>query len=128
MTPHYLVNAGEMQIKVCQGAKPARWSAARSQGVRLHRFALLGAGRDLISATTALRHLFDRRFGSVIYDLKNCPEADVTVKLVSIAGVGTVAAGVAKAADCVIVAGYDGGTGARHCHRSSTLGRGTGSG
>ena len=90
--------------------------AARQQGRRAHREgAQLDAGRDADLAAAAPRHLLDR--GSRAARSTTCtavnPTARVSVKLVSEVGVGTIAAGVAKArAACVVIAGYEGGTGA----------------
>ena len=116
VTPHYLVNAGEMQIKIAQGAKPGEGGQLPGHKVSdyIGKLRYSVPGVTLISPPPHHDIYSIEDLAQLIYDLKNCnPEADVTVKLVSIAGVGTVAAGVAKGkADCVIVAGYDGGTGA----------------
>jgi glutamate synthase (NADPH/NADH) large chain/glutamate synthase (ferredoxin) len=116
VTPHYLVNAGEMQIKIAQGAKPGEGGQLPGHKVSdyIGKLRYSVPGVTLISPPPHHDIYSIEDLAQLIYDLKNCnPDADVTVKLVSIAGVGTVAAGVAKGkADCVIVAGYDGGTGA----------------
>ncbi len=116
VTIHYLVNADELQIKMAQGAKPGEGGQLPgAQGRRLHRLDPphhARRGADLPAAPP--RHLLDR--GSQAADLRPAllqPEAQVSVKLVSEVGVGTVAAGVSKAnADRVLIAGHDGGTGA----------------
>jgi glutamate synthase (NADPH/NADH) large chain len=92
-----------------------RRPAARPQGVRVHRLpAPLGAGRRPDLAAAAPRHLLDRGSGAADpRPEERQPAASISVKLVSEVGVGTVAAGVAKAkADHVVIAGFDGGTGA----------------
>ena len=99
VTPHYLVNAGEMQIKVAQGAKPGEGGQLPGHKVSEYigklRYSVPGV--TLISPPPHHDIYSIEDLAQLIYDLKNCnPEADVTVKLVSIAGVGTVAAGVAK--------------------------------
>ncbi|MHC5067274.1 MAG: glutamate synthase large subunit [Planctomycetota bacterium] len=116
VTPHYLVNAGELQIKICQGAKPGEGGHLPGHKVSEYIANLRNSvpGVSLISPPPHHDIYSIEDLAQLIYDLKNCnPEADITVKLVSIVGCGTVAAGVAKGhADTVIIAGYDGGTGA----------------
>jgi glutamate synthase (NADPH/NADH) large chain len=116
VTTEYLVNADQIQIKVAQGAKPGEggqlpghkvdWIVART------RHSTPGVG--LISPPPHHDIYSIEDLAQLIYDLKNVNEqADISVKLVSEVGVGTVAAGVAKArADHITVSGYDGGTGA----------------
>ena len=113
---HYLVNAKELQIKISQGAKPGEGGQLPGHKVNDYigsiRFTTPGVG--LISPPPHHDIYSIEDIKQLIFDLKNAnPEADVTVKLVSESGVGTVAAGVAKAkADMVLISGYDGGTGA----------------
>ena len=114
---NYLVNADELQIKMAQGAKPGEGGQLPGpQGRPLHRLdPLHDAGRRPDLAAAAPRHLLDR--GPQAADLRPALRATrrarISVKLVSEVGVGTVAAGVAKAnADHVLIAGHDGGTGA----------------
>jgi len=116
VTTEYLVNADMLQIKVAQGAKPGEggqlpghkvdWIIAKT------RHSTPGVG--LISPPPHHDIYSIEDLAQLIYDLKNVNEkADVSVKLVSEMGVGTVAAGVAKArADHITISGYDGGTGA----------------
>ncbi|GGD30527.1 glutamate synthase [Aureimonas glaciei] len=116
VTTEYLVNADMLQIKVSQGAKPGEGGQLPGHKVDATiaktRFSTPGVG--LISPPPHHDIYSIEDLAQLIYDLKNVnPEADISVKLVSEVGVGTVAAGVAKArADHIIVAGYDGGTGA----------------
>jgi glutamate synthase domain-containing protein 2/glutamate synthase domain-containing protein 3 len=116
VTSHYLVNADELQIKMAQGAKPG-------EGGQLH-------GAKITEEIAAVRHSIPgvtlisppphhdiysiEDLAQLIFDLKNGnPKANVSVKLVSEVGVGTIAAGVAKGkADLVLVSGFEGGTGA----------------
>ncbi len=116
VTPHYLVNADVLQIKVAQGAKPGEGGQLPGNKVdtmiaRL-RYAL--PGTTLISPPPHHDIYSIEDLAQLIFDLKQVnPRARVSVKLVSEAGVGTIAAGVAKAyADMITIAGYDGGTGA----------------
>ncbi len=117
VTAEYLSSADQIQIKMAQGAKPGEGGQLPGHKVSdyIGKLPLFGAGRGPDLAAAAPRHLFDR--GSRAVDpttLKNVnSKADISVKLVSEVGVGTVAAGVAKAkADHVVIAGHDGGTGA----------------
>jgi glutamate synthase (NADPH/NADH) large chain len=115
VTTEYLVNADMIQIKIAQGAKPGEGGQLPGHKVDADRQgAPLDAGRWPDLAAAAPRHLLDRGSGAADHDLKNAnPKADISVKLVSEVGVGTVAAGVSKArADHVTISGYDGGTGA----------------
>ena len=122
VTTAYLAHAEELEIKMAQGSKPGEGGQLPAHKVtdliaRL-RHAVPGIQPDL--AATAPRHLLDRRPGAAHLRPEAVnPRARVGVKLVSEAGVGTVAAGVAKAyADYVLVSGIDGGTGAQPAHQS----------
>ncbi len=116
VTPHYLVNADELQIKIAQGAKPGEGGQLPGHKVTDYigdlRYSLPGV--TLISPPPHHDIYSIEDMAQLIFDLKNCnPKADITVKLVSEVGVGTVAAGVSKGhAERVIISGYDGGTGA----------------
>jgi glutamate synthase domain-containing protein 2/glutamate synthase domain-containing protein 3 len=116
VTPHYLVNADELQIKVCQGAKPGEGGQLPGHKVSEYIAWLRHSvpGVTLISPPPHHDIYSIEDLAQLIFDLKNCnPQAEVSVKLVSEVGVGTVAAGVSKAhADRVVIAGFDGGTGA----------------
>ena len=116
VTSHYLTNAKEIQIKMAQGAKPG-------EGGQLPGYKVLpwiAAARNstpfvgLISPPPHHDIYSIEDLAQLIFDLKNANrEARINVKLVSEVGVGTIAAGVAKAkADVVLISGYDGGTGA----------------
>src|SRR5690606_1807413 len=116
VTPEYLVNAEVLQIKIAQGAKPGEGGQLPGHKVdeliaRL-RYAMPGVA--LISPPPHPDIYSIEDLAQLIFDLKQVnPQALVSVKLVAEAGVGTVAAGVAKAyADLITIAGYDGGTGA----------------
>ncbi|KAA0972526.1 glutamate synthase large subunit [Aureimonas fodinaquatilis] len=112
----YLVNADMLQIKVAQGAKPGEGGQLPGHKVDATiaktRHSTPGVG--LISPPPHHDIYSIEDLAQLIYDLKNVnPQADISVKLVSEVGVGTVAAGVAKArADHITISGYDGGTGA----------------
>ncbi len=116
VTAEYLVNADQLQIKMAQGAKPGEGGQLPGHKVSEYiaqlRFAVPGVG--LISPAPHHDIYSIEDLAQLIHDLKNGnPEASISVKLVSEVGVGTVAAGVAKAkADHVTIAGHDGGTGA----------------
>ncbi len=116
VTPHYLVNADELQIKIAQGAKPGEGGQLPGHKVSDYigglRYSVPGV--TLISPPPHHDIYSIEDMAQLIFDLKNCnPKADITVKLVSEVGVGTVAAGVSKGhAERVIISGYDGGTGA----------------
>ena len=116
VTSLYLVNANELQIKMAQGAKPGE--GGQLPGSKVYpwiakvRHATPGVG--LISPPPHHDIYSIEDLAQLIHDLKNANhQARISVKLVSEVGVGTIAAGVAKAhADVVLISGYDGGTGA----------------
>ncbi len=116
VTSHYLSSAKEIQIKMAQGAKPGEGGQLPGSKV----LPWIASARNstpfvgLISPPPHHDIYSIEDLAQLIYDLKNANrEARVNVKLVSEVGVGTIAAGVAKAkADVVLIAGYDGGTGA----------------
>ncbi len=116
VTIHYLVNADELQIKMAQGAKPGEGGQLPGHKVDAYigsiRHTTPGVG--LISPPPHHDIYSIEDLKQLIYDLRcSNPSAQVSVKLVSEVGVGTVAAGVSKAnADRVLIAGHDGGTGA----------------
>jgi glutamate synthase domain-containing protein 2/glutamate synthase domain-containing protein 1/glutamate synthase domain-containing protein 3 len=116
VTIHYLVNADELQIKMAQGAKPGEGGQLPGHKVDSYigsiRHTTPGVG--LISPPPHHDIYSIEDLKQLIYDLRCAnPQAQVSVKLVSEVGVGTVAAGVSKAnADRVLIAGHDGGTGA----------------
>ncbi len=116
VTAEYLANADQIQIKVAQGAKPGEGGQLPghkvSQYIAKLRFSVPGVG--LISPPPHHDIYSIEDLAQLIHDLKNAnPKATISVKLVSEIGVGTVAAGVSKAkSDHVVIAGYDGGTGA----------------
>ena len=116
VTTEYLINSDVMQIKMAQGAKPGEGGQLPGhkvdQIIASVRHSTPGVG--LISPPPHHDIYSIEDLAQLIFDLKNVnPEADVSVKLVSEVGVGTVAAGVAKArADHVTIAGFEGGTGA----------------
>ena len=116
VTTNYLVNADELQIKIAQGAKPGEGGQLPghkiSEAIARTRHAIPGVG--LISPPPHHDIYSIEDLAQLIYDLKNVnPKARISVKLVAEVGVGTVAAGVAKAhADLVLISGHDGGTGA----------------
>ncbi len=116
VTSEYLVNADDLQIKISQGAKPGE--GGQLPGTKVYpwiaktRYSTPGVG--LISPPPHHDIYSIEDIKQLIHDLKNAnPQARVHVKLVSEVGVGTVAAGVAKAySDVVLISGHDGGTGA----------------
>ncbi len=116
VTSHYLVNADELQIKVAQGAKPGEGGELPghkvNETIAKTRHSTPGVG--LISPPPHHDIYSIEDLSQLIYDLKNANRrARVSVKLVSVTGVGTIAAGVAKGkADGVLISGMDGGTGA----------------
>ena len=116
VTSYYLTNADELQIKMAQGAKPGEGGQLPGHKVddwiAKVRHATPGVG--LISPPPHHDIYSIEDLAQLIFDLKNANRAArINVKLVSKAGVGTIAAGVAKAhADVILVSGYDGGTGA----------------
>lgn len=116
VTPHYLVNAEVLQIKVAQGAKPGEGGQLPGHKVNkmIAELRFSNAGVALISPPPHHDIYSIEDLAQLIFDLKQVnPDALVSVKLVSEAGVGTIAAGVAKAyADLITISGYDGGTGA----------------
>ncbi|MEA2331540.1 MAG: glutamate synthase large chain, partial [Thermoleophilaceae bacterium] len=116
VTVNYLVNADELQIKVAQGAKPGEGGQLPGHKVDRYIAGLRHStpGVGLISPPPHHDIYSIEDLKQLIYDLRCAnPRARVSVKLVSEVGVGTVAAGVAKAnADHVVIAGHDGGTGA----------------
>ncbi|NTW81932.1 MAG: glutamate synthase large subunit [Chlorobiaceae bacterium] len=116
VTSEYLANAREIQIKMAQGAKPGE--GGQLPGTKVYpwvartRHSTPGVG--LISPPPHHDIYSIEDLAQLIFDLKNAnPDARINVKLVSTVGVGTIAAGVAKAhADVVLISGHDGGTGA----------------
>ncbi|HLK19766.1 MAG TPA: glutamate synthase large subunit [Bryobacteraceae bacterium] len=116
VTTNYLINAEELQIKVAQGAKPGEGGQLPGHKVDevIARVRHSIPGVPLISPPPHHDIYSIEDLSQLIYDLKNVnPKARISVKLVAEVGVGTVAAGVAKAhADLVLISGHDGGTGA----------------
>ncbi len=116
VTSEYLVNAKELQIKMAQGAKPGEGGQLPGQKVYpwIARVRYSTPGVGLISPPPHHDTYSIEDLAELIHDLKNANHhARISVKLVSEVGVGTIAAGVAKAhADVVLISGYDGGTGA----------------
>jgi glutamate synthase (NADPH/NADH) large chain len=116
VTSSYLANAGEIQIKMAQGAKPGEGGQLPGHKVD----ALIAKTRHSTPGVTLIsppphHDIYSiEDLAELIFDLKNAnPQARISVKLVSETGVGTIAAGVAKAhADNILISGYDGGTGA----------------
>ena len=116
VTAEYLVNAEEIQIKVAQGAKPGE--GGQLPGFKVNK--IIAKTRNAIPGITLIsppphHDIYSiEDLAQLIYDLKNInPEAAVSVKLVAESGVGTIAAGVAKAkADLIVISGAEGGTGA----------------
>ena len=113
---HYLVNSKELQIKIAQGAKPG-------EGGQLPAHKAIEAIAKVRHSTPGIMYISPpphhdiysiEDLSQLIFDLKNGnPDARISVKLVSEAGVGTIAAGVAKGkADMILISGHDGGTGA----------------
>jgi glutamate synthase (NADPH/NADH) large chain len=116
VTSNYLANAGELQIKIAQGAKPGEGGQLPGHKVDewIGRVRHSTPGVGLISPPPHHDIYSIEDLSQLIFDLKNSNrEARISVKLVSETGVGTIAAGVAKAkADVILISGYDGGTGA----------------
>jgi glutamate synthase (NADPH/NADH) large chain len=116
VTTNYLVNADDLQIKIAQGAKPGEGGQLPGHKVDdvIARVRHSIAGVGLISPPPHHDIYSIEDIAQLIYDLKMAnPRARVSVKLVAESGVGTVAAGVAKAhSDVILISGYDGGTGA----------------
>lgn len=116
VTPHYLVNAEVIQIKIAQGAKPGEGGQLPggkvNELIATLRYSVPGV--TLISPPPHHDIYSIEDLAQLIFDLKQVnPQALVSVKLVSRPGVGTIAAGVAKAyADLITISGYDGGTAA----------------
>ncbi len=116
VTAEYLVNADELQIKMAQGAKPGEGGQLPghkvSKDIAKVRYSIPGV--TLISPPPHHDIYSIEDLKQLIFDLKNAnPKARISVKLVSETGVGTIAAGVAKAhADHILISGHDGGTGA----------------
>ena len=116
VTANYLVNADELQIKMAQGAKPGE--GGQLPGFKVDK--IIGRTRFSLPGVTLISPPPHHDIYSIedlkqlIFDLKNInPKARISVKLVSEVGVGTIAAGVAKAhADHILISGHDGGTGA----------------
>ena len=116
VTSEYLVNADEIQIKISQGAKPGE--GGELPGSKVYpwiakvRYSTPGVG--LVSPPPHHDIYSIEDLAELIHDLKNAnPQARINVKLVAEVGVGTIAAGVAKAhADVILISGHDGGTGA----------------
>ncbi|MDD4909441.1 MAG: glutamate synthase large subunit [Candidatus Omnitrophica bacterium] len=116
VTTNYLVNADELQIKIAQGAKPGEGGQlpGHKVSVSIAKTRYTTPGVTLISPPPHHDIYSIEDLAQLIFDLKNAnPRARISVKLVSEAGVGTVAAGVAKGhADMILISGGDGGTGA----------------
>ena len=116
VTTEYLVNAEEIQIKVAQGAKPGE--GGQLPGFKVNK--IIAKTRNAIPGITLIsppphHDIYSiEDLAQLIFDLKNVnPTAAVSVKLVAESGVGTIAAGVAKAkADLIVISGAEGGTGA----------------
>jgi glutamate synthase (NADPH/NADH) large chain len=116
VTSYYLANADELQIKLAQGAKPGEGGQLPGHKVDewIGRVRHSTPGVGLISPPPHHDIYSIEDLAQLIFDLKNAnPKARINTKLVAEAGVGTVAAGVAKAkSDVILISGYDGGTGA----------------
>ena len=116
VTSHYLINADELQIKMAQGAKPGEGGQLPGHKVdeTIAKVRHSTPGVTLISPPPHHDIYSIEDLAQLIYDLKNANrDARINVKLVSAMGVGTIAAGVAKAkADVILISGYEGGTGA----------------
>jgi glutamate synthase (NADPH/NADH) large chain len=116
VTPHYLVNADVLQIKVAQGAKPGEGGQLPGDKVSplIAKLRFSVPGVTLISPPPHHDIYSIEDLAQLIFDLKQVnPKAVISVKLVSGPGVGTIASGVAKAyADFITISGYDGGTAA----------------
>jgi glutamate synthase domain-containing protein 2/glutamate synthase domain-containing protein 1/glutamate synthase domain-containing protein 3 len=116
VTPEYLLSADELEIKIAQGSKPGEGGQLPGHKVTAEIAAIRHSvpGVTLISPPPHHDIYSIEDLAQLIYDLKQTnPDARVAVKLVSEAGIGTIAAGVAKAsADVIHISGHDGGTGA----------------
>jgi len=119
VTANYLTNADELQIKIAQGAKPGEGGQlpGHKVSVTIASTRYTTPGVTLISPPPHHDIYSIEDLAQLIFDLKNAnPYARISVKLVSEAGVGTIAAGVAKGhADMILISGGDGGTGASPC-------------
>lgn len=115
VTSSYLAHADELQIKMAQGAKPGEGGELPGYKVTKEIAATRNstAGVGLISPPPHHDIYSIEDLAQLIYDLKSAnPKARISVKLVSLAGVGIIAAGVAKAkAEHITISGHDGGTG-----------------
>jgi glutamate synthase (ferredoxin) len=116
VTASYLISADELQIKMAQGAKPGEGGQLPSNKVTAEIAVLRHAQPGMILISPPPHHdIYSiEDLAQLIYDLRQInPKAKVSVKLVAQAGVGTIAAGVAKAgADVILISGHNGGTGA----------------
>ena len=116
VTPEYLVSADELEIKIAQGSKPGEGGQLPGHKVTAEIAAIRHStpGVTLISPAPHHDIYSIEDLAQLIYDLRQInPDARIAVKLVSEAGIGTIAAGVAKAgADVIHISGHDGGTGA----------------
>ncbi|GAB4442685.1 MAG: glutamate synthase large subunit [Chloroflexi bacterium OHK40] len=116
VTPAYLASASELQIKMAQGAKPGEGGQLPGHKVNeeIARIRHTVPGVALISPPPHHDIYSIEDLAQLIYDLRQAnPNAVISVKLVATAGVGTIAAGVAKGyADCILISGHAGGTGA----------------
>ncbi len=123
---NYIMHADELQIKVAQGAKPGEGGHLPGNKVTVHiaRVRHSTPGIDLISPPPHHDIYSIEDLAQLIYDLKSTnPKARISVKLVSEVGIGTIAAGVAKAhADMILISGHDGGTGASPLSSIKTAG------
>ena len=132
VTAQYLVDADQLQIKIAQGAKPGEGGQlpGHKVDVTIARLRHSTPGVGLISPPPHHDIYSIEDLAQLIHDLRMVnPTASVSVKLVSGAGVGTIAAGVAKAgADHIVIAGHDGGTGATPLSSMKHAGRAVGAG
>ncbi|MEK6575441.1 MAG: glutamate synthase large subunit, partial [Chloroflexota bacterium] len=116
VTANYLTHADELQIKMAQGSKPGEGGQLPSSKVTAEIAAIRHAQPGIMLISPPPHHdIYSiEDLAQLIYDLRQInPKADISVKLVAQAGVGTIAAGVAKAgADIVLISGHNGGTGA----------------
>jgi glutamate synthase (ferredoxin) len=115
VTPEYLMHAKQIEIKMAQGAKPGRRGAApRQKGQPLHCHAAALEARGALISPPPHHDIYSiEDLAQLIFDLHQINPKGVSVKLVAEIGIGTIAAGVAKAnADVIQISGHDGGTGA----------------
>lgn len=123
---NYIMHADELQIKVAQGAKPGEGGHLPGSKVTVHIAKVRHStpGIDLISPPPHHDIYSIEDLAQLIFDLKSTnPNARISVKLVSEVGIGTIAAGVAKAhADMILISGHDGGTGASPLSSIKTAG------